>query len=118
MAQLIITYIRDDTTKPWIIVTPETTHSDLYTAEELNVLIATKQAVLDIPGYISPTHTFPNDNTYVITIEFDTLQHAQDAINAISNPTPNSLLELRKLLLTQKRNTLGITYDINMLATE
>ncbi|MEN9389813.1 MAG: hypothetical protein RLY61_897 [Candidatus Parcubacteria bacterium] len=118
MAQLTMTHTRDDTTKPWVVVTQESTHSDLYTAEELNMLIATKQAVLDIPGYISATHTFPNDNTYVITIEFDTLQHAQDAINAISNPTPNSLLELRKLLLTQKRNTLGVTYDINMLATE
>ena len=38
MARLIITEIRDDTTKPWIVVTPESTHSDLYTSAEIDIL--------------------------------------------------------------------------------
>ena len=118
MAQLIMTHVRTDTTKPWVIVTYESAHSDLYTPEEIRILTATKQSVLDIPGYQSATHSFPNDNTYIITIQFDTLQHAQDAVDLISNPAPNSALDLRKTLLVQKRNDLGVTYEISFNVTE
>lgn len=118
MAQLIMTHVRDDTSKPWVIVTYESTHSDLYSKEELATLLETKQAVLDIPGYQSSTYSFPDDNTYVITIQFDTLQHAENAIDLISNPAPNSALDIRKTLISEKRNSLGVSYQITMNATE
>lgn len=118
MAQLIMTHVRTDTTKPWVIVTAESAHSDLYTAEEINILNATKQSIFDIPGYQSATHSFPDNNTYIITMHFDTLQHAQNAINTFNNPEPNSLLELRKAFLIKKRSSLGIKYDITFEAIE
>lgn len=114
MTKLLITHTRDDTTKPWIIVNPQTTHSDMFTPEEINLLISTKTAIDSLVGYLGSTESFPDDNTYVIEMQFDTLANAQNAKQIIDNPPENSLWTLRRLLLKNKRTeTLGKSYIVS-----
>ena len=114
MTKLLITHTRDDTTKPWIIVNQQTTHSDMFTPQEINVLISTKSAIDSLVGYLGSTESFPDDNTYVIEMKFDTLVNAQSAKQIIDNPPENSLWELRRLLLKDKRiEVLGKSYIVS-----
>jgi hypothetical protein len=113
MTKLLITHTRDDTTKPWIIVNQQTTHSDMFTPQEIDVLISTKTVIDSLPGYLGSTESFPDDNTYVIEMKFDTLTNAQNAKQIIDNPPENSLWTLRRLLLKNKRTeTLGESYIV------
>lgn len=114
MTKLLITHTRDDTTKPWIIVNQQTTHSDMFTPQEINVLISTKFAIDSLVGYLGSTESFPDDNTYVIEMKFDTLTNAQNAKQIIDNPPENSLWQLRILLLKNKRiEVLGKSYTVS-----
>lgn len=119
MAQLIMTHVRDDTSKPWIIVNYDTTHSEMFTNQELNMLIRTKDVFQSFPGYVSSAESFPNANTYVITLTFDTLQNAESARQTLMNPPANSVFDLRRQFIMQKRiEVLGKTYDVEFTAIE
>lgn len=114
MVKLLLTHTRNDITKPWVTVNAETTHSDMFTPQEINILIATKSAIDSLPGYLSSSESFPDNNTYVVEMQFDTLANAEHAKDSLINPPANSLLELRKLLINQKRNSLGVDYNITL----
>lgn len=119
MTKLLITHTRDDTTKPWIIVNQQTTHSDMFTPQEIDILISTKTAIDSLPGYLGSTESFPDDNTYVIEMKFDTLVNAQSAKQIIDNSPENSLWELRRLLLRNKRmEMLGEAYTVETSIVE
>lgn len=119
MVKLLLTHTRNDIRKPWVIVNAETTHSDMFTAQEINILISTKSAIDSLPGYLSSSGSFPDDNTYVIEMQFDTLVNAQNAKQVIDNPPENSLWELRRLLLRNKRmEILGEPYTVETSIVE
>lgn len=113
MVKLLLTHTRNDITKPWVTVNAETTHSDMFTPQEINILMATKSAIDSLTGLSGTTESFPDNNTYVIEMQFDTLVNAQIAKQVIDNPPENSLWELRRLLLRNKRmEILGETYTV------
>jgi hypothetical protein len=118
MAKLIMTHSRDDVSKPWVYDSRENAVSGMFTPQENIILKSTVVGITSLPGWISTENSFPDNNTHVITLNFDTLEHAEAASESFQSPVEGSLLDIRKKFLLQKRESLGITYTTTYSVTE
>lgn len=114
MAQVVMTWTRDDTTKDWVVATPENIRDGIFTPTEINILTETREVYTSIPGFISVVNETPDANTFVARLEFDTLENAQSAYNLFLNPPVNSLFYIRRQLMLLKRGEMGVDYQFNV----
>jgi hypothetical protein len=114
MVKVVMTLKRDDTSKDWVIPNKETIDKGIFSKEEIDVVVNTRNAYSYLPGYVTSSTDFVDDYTYTFTIEFDTQEAAKSAYNAIKNPPTNSLIYIRQQLMNLKRNRLGLNYEFNV----
>lgn len=112
MSKVVMTWTRDDASKDWVMANRETIQKGgIFSTLEMSVLLETRDAVVTLPGYVSSTYVFPDEFTCVFNIEFDTPQAAESAYAVLSNPPTDSLFYKRQLLMSLKRQQLGLNYQ-------
>ncbi len=106
-----MTWTRDDTSKDWVIPNKETIDKGIFSKEEIDVIVNTRNAYSYLPGYVTSSTDFIDDYSYTFTLEFDTQEAAASAYDIIKNPAINSLIYIRQQFMKLKRNKLGLNYD-------
>ena len=72
MAKVLMTWTRDDTSKDWVIPNKETIDKGIFSKEEIDVIVNTRNAYSYLPGYVTSSTDFIDDYSYTFTLEFDT----------------------------------------------
>lgn len=114
MAQVVIKWTRKDTTKDWVMATPENIRNGMFSQAEIGILTQTREVYTSLPGFMSVTNETPDANTFVTRLQFDTLEDAQSANDLFLNPPVNSSFYLRRQLMLLKRNQMGVNYQFNL----
>jgi len=102
MAQIIMTWTRQDTNKPWILINTESINTGIFSSEEIEYFNLTKNYYRSLPGYITLYSNYINDNTFKMIIEFDTYENAQNAFNILQDPAEGSVFNTRKKIIANK----------------
>lgn len=114
MANLIITLSRQDTSKEWFKITPQTIRgmelSGDITPEEATMLYSYGEDFKSLPGFLSSNAEHVDEYTIKTTISFDSLENAMAAKIIISNPQPGTSFFHRDSIISSKQQQLGLSY--------
>lgn len=102
MAQVVMTWTRQDTSNQWILINRESIDRGVFTPQEAEYLYLTRNFYSSLPGYVSLSSNYVDDNTFRVIIEFDTLENAQSAFNLLQNPAEGSVFQIRKKIISDK----------------
>lgn len=102
MAQVVMTWTREDTSKQWILINRQSIDTGIFTPEEAEYFYLTRNFYSSLPGYVSLNSSYVNDNTFKVTIEFDTIENAQSALALLQNPPEGSVFQIRKKIIADK----------------
>lgn len=110
MAKVVLRWMREDDSKEWIVANVA---SPIFSKTEKQILHLTKDCFNFLPGFIKETVDNSHPNSYVLNIEFDTIDNAQNALAFIMNPPLESKLYIKKQLISKKRETAGVNYQFS-----
>lgn len=102
MAQVIMTWTREDTSKQWILINRESIDTGIFTPQEAEYFYLTRNFYSSLPGYVSLTSSYVDNKTFKVIIEFDTVENAQSAFNLLQNPAEGSVFQIRKKIISDK----------------
>lgn len=118
MSKIKITLTRSDTNAPWFTTTSKNV-TDYFTAEELTTIVMPHKAMVEsTTGFISRTTIDLDNFRRQIITEYDTLEHAQTAFQAVTGKIPNHIGSTYGLLLEKKRTELGLNYIVETVIEE
>ena len=114
MAKVVMTWKRDDSSKYWVLPNTKTISKGVFSLEESNYLLETKDIYESLPGYVASSVVFLDEYTYTFSIEFDTQQSAQSAYDILSDPPVDSAFYIRRQIVDLKRKQLGFNYTFTI----
>jgi hypothetical protein len=113
MPKLITTFVKPTDDAPWLLLHPDYSTTAFSQAERDNVLTPFRKYVATIPGInVASYQVSVTGNIAVASVEFDTVQHALDAIDLMGPNGTDAAVVAKNELLKSKAQALGFKYAI------
>ena len=113
MPKLITTFVKPTDDTPWLLLHPDYATTAFTQEERDNVLTPFRRYVATIPGInVDSYQVSVTGNIATVSIEFDTVQHALDAIDLLGPNGTDPAVVAKNELLRSKTQALGFKYAI------
>jgi len=116
MPQFITTFTKSTASTPWIIA--QSPYAEAICSEEElnNIVLPSREAVKELPGFISLTVNESSNTTLVMTYSFNTLANAGYAYNNINDF--NDAANVKTNLMVSKREAANVVYNVTRVIVD
>lgn len=115
MPSIVVVVKREDTSKEWFYVVPETWHK-FFTQEEIDeILIPHNKNMFNAPGHLKCLNTVVDEKTFVSIHTYDTMENCLNAYRYRYANDDKVISKIRANLIERKKRELGIfDYKVNI----